>query len=61
MRRRDMDKLVADYADSDRSDTFISYNDAIELAREVRRLQRKVEKLEDKVAELELAAIEAHV
>lgn len=37
-----IDELVKQYADSDRSDTFVSYNDAIVLAREVRRLRRRL-------------------
>lgn len=34
----DLEKLVKQYADADESDTFASYNSAIVLAREVRRL-----------------------
>lgn len=43
--RRDkavIDELVRQYADAERSNTFVSYNDAILLAREVRRLRRMV-------------------
>lgn len=40
--RAEIDKLVKEYADSDRSDTFVSYNDAIVLAREVRRLRESL-------------------
>lgn len=40
-----INKLIADYAESDRSDTFVSYNDAIELAREVLRLRDVIAKL----------------
>jgi hypothetical protein len=38
----DVDELVRQYADADRSDTFVSYNDAIVLAKEVRRLRRQL-------------------
>lgn len=37
-----VDDLIKSYADADRSDTFVSYNDAIVLAREVRRLRRQL-------------------
>lgn len=42
---KDINKLVKNYADCDPSDTFVSYNDAIMLAREVRRLRDVVAKL----------------
>lgn len=40
--KEEINKLVKDYADSDRSDTFVSYNDAIVLAQEIRRLRRRL-------------------
>lgn len=43
--KAEIDQLVKDYADSDHSDTFISYNDAIVLAREVRRLRRTISRM----------------
>lgn len=39
-RDEDVDELIRQYADADRSDTFVSYNDAIVLAKEVRKLRR---------------------
>jgi hypothetical protein len=38
-----IDQLIKDYANADRSDTFVSYNDAIVLAKEVRRLRRVID------------------
>jgi hypothetical protein len=43
--RDEIDELIRQYADSSRSDTFVSYNHAIVLAREVRRLRRAVQRL----------------
>jgi hypothetical protein len=42
MKKSEIDELIRQYADSDRSDTFVSYNDSIALAREVVRLRRRV-------------------
>jgi hypothetical protein len=49
--RDEVDELIRQYADSPRSDTFISYNDAIVLAREVRRLRRAVQRLKNQLDE----------
>lgn len=49
MRQREsLDKLVRDYADSGPSDTFVSYNDAIVLARAVRRLKKELKNVKSK-------------
>lgn len=45
----EIDKLVRNYADADRSDTFVSYNDAIVLAREVLRLRQRIASLKARV------------
>ena len=50
--KKEIDQLVKDYADSERSDTFVSYNDAIVLAKEVRRLRRQVRTWRNKCVEL---------
>lgn len=41
-----IDAILEDYPKGAHSDIFISYNDAVLLAEEVRRLRRKIRKLE---------------
>lgn len=40
----EINEPIRQYADSSRSDTFASYNDAVVLAREVRHLRRAMER-----------------
>jgi hypothetical protein len=49
--KESVDDLVRQYADADHSDTFVSYNDAIVLAREVRRLRRQASSFKKRFGE----------
>lgn len=55
-----LDKLVDDYADSEKSDTFAAYNDAIRLAKAVRRLRKQLASLEEEVENLRCEIADAN-
>lgn len=51
---REIDNMIKDYADADRSDTSLLYNDAIVLAREARSLREKLAAFEAQEADEDL-------